>query len=105
MTTKVYPNRITPEGWQLGKEVARLVDKEAATQGRDGRCWTCAARAGDHLANGSPATLMSLLKCAAEREPFWCHERDEPCRGWLLMRAEAGEEREMPWSHIGGVDE
>lgn len=97
-------NRITPEGWLMGKELARLCDTAAAKHGRDGRCGTCAARAGDHLANGSPETLMTFLKSAAERTPFWCHEVDRPCQGWLLMRCDAGDEREMPWSHVDAAD-
>lgn len=98
------PNRVTPEGWQLGKEVARICDIEAAKQDRDGRCWTCAFRAGDHLANGSPETLMSALKSVAERTPFWCHERDRPCVGWTLMRVNSGAEVEVPWEHSEGAE-
>ena len=92
-------NKVTLEGWQMGKEIARLCDVEAAKQGKDGRCHTCAFRAGDHIANGSPETLMSAMKCVMERTPFWCHESDRPCRGWLLSRQDAGAEREMPWEH------
>jgi hypothetical protein len=98
------PNRVTPEGWLLGKEVARICDIEAARQGRDERCGTCAFRAGDHLANGSPETLMSAVKSAAERTPFWCHERDRPCGGWQLMRVDAGKEVEVPWDHVDGAE-
>lgn len=98
------PNRITPEGWLLGKELARLCDGEAAKQGKDGRCWTCAFRAGDHLANGSVETLMGALKCAVERDAFWCHEEDRPCAGWLLMRSENGKKFEVPWGHVEGSD-
>ena len=93
------PNRITPEGWQLGKKLAEFCDIEAAKQGKDGRCNTCAFRAGDHVANGSEQTLMSALKSAMERTPFWCHESDRPCRGWLLMRREAEEAFVVPWDH------
>lgn len=97
-------NKVTPEGWLLGKELARLCDGRAAEQGRDERCWTCAFRAGDHVANGSPESLMSAVKCLAEREPFWCHERDRPCAGWLLMRFPADGIVELPWEHAGGAD-
>ena len=89
----------------MGKELARLCDTAAVEQGRDGRCNTCAFRAGDHLANGSPETLMTALKSAAERTPFWCHESDRPCQGWLLMRWPAGETVQMPWEHVTGADE
>lgn len=105
MANQIRPNKVTPEGWQMGKELARICDAEAAKQGKDGRCWTCAFRAGDHIANGSPETLMSALKCAAERTPFWCHERDQPCAGWTLMRWPAGATTELPWEHISGVDD
>jgi hypothetical protein len=98
-------NVTTPEGRALGVEIARLADREALDSGRDGRCATCAFRAGDHLANGSPETLMSAIKCIAEREPFWCHEEDKPCAGWSLMRFPVGETVPLPWDYIGGADE
>ena len=97
------PNRTTPEGRELGCHMARLCDAELAGK-RDDRCRTCAFRSGDHLANGSPETLMSALKSAAEGTPFWCHEHDRACAGWAAMRAPKGEEREMPWKHPEGDD-
>lgn len=97
-------NRVTPDGWKLGKRIAGFCDAEATRQGRDGRCWTCAFRAGDHLANGSPETLMSAMKAVAERTPFWCHGRDQPCAGWLLMRFETDKAREVPWEHAEGAE-
>lgn len=98
----VRENAVTAEGRELGAQLARLCDSEAKRTGRDGRCDTCAFRAGDHLANGSPETLMTAFKCAAERTPFWCHEHDRPCAGWLLMRFNAPVE--MPWPIIEGAD-
>lgn len=95
-------NVTTPEGRELGAQMARLCDKLAVEQGRDGRCATCAFRAGDHLANGSPETLMTALKCAIERAPFWCHEHDQPCAGWRLMRFENA--LAAPWEAVDGVD-
>ena len=103
MTEILVPNIATDEGRALGKELARLCDGEAAKAGRDGRCDTCAFRAGDHVANGSVETLMTALKCVAEREPFWCHEHDRPCAGWRMMRFQ--EAVEMPWDYVGGTDE
>lgn len=85
--------------------MARLCDGEAERTGRDGRCSTCAFRAGDHIANGSPETLMTALKCAMEREPFWCHEHDQPCSGWLLFRFPAHATVQAPWPVIDGADE
>lgn len=98
------PNQRTPEGIALGEQMARLCDIELADK-PDSRCATCALRRGDHLANGSPETLMSATKCILERTPFWCHEEDRPCAGWLAMRAPADGVVEMPWDHVGGADE
>jgi len=96
-------NQRTPEGIELGKQMARLCDKELAGK-PDNRCATCAFRHGDHLANGSPETLMNATKCIIERTPFWCHEHDRPCAGWLAMRFDADSAFEAPWDHVGGVD-
>jgi hypothetical protein len=98
----VIENRATPEGRELGARLARFCDQEAEKAGRDGRCSTCAFRAGNHLANGSPETLMTALKCAMERTAFWCHEVEGPCKGWLLMRSD--DPVEMPWPIIDGFD-
>jgi hypothetical protein len=80
------PNAATPEGRELGAELARLADAEYQRTGRDSRCETCAFRSGEHLANGSAATLMSAVKCIAERTPFYCHETDRPCGGWVATQ-------------------
>ena len=101
----VIANSATPEGRELGMHLARLCDREAEKAGRDDRCPTCAFRAGEHLANGSVVTLMSAVKCMAERDPFWCHEHDRPCAGWQLMRFEADATVSMPWDHVPGVEE
>lgn len=99
----MVPNETSDEGRELGRHLSRFCDERAEESGRDGRCDTCAFRAGDHLANGSAATLMTALKCAAEREPFWCHEHDRPCAGWQLMRF--NEAVAVPWDYIAGADE
>ena len=80
--------------------MARLCDVELAGK-RDDRCATCA---GDHLANGSPETLMTALKCAMEGKPFWCHEHDRVCAGWAAMRFPKDQRVEAPWPFIGGGD-
>lgn len=95
------PNAATDEGRALGREIARLCDGEL-TGKRDDRCRTCAFRTGDHLANGSPETLMTALKCAMEGEPFWCHETDRACAGWAAMRAPKGAAIAVPWESIEG---
>ena len=82
-TPGAIPNEATPEGRELGRELARLADVEYARTGRDSRCETCAFRHGEHLANGSVASLMSAVKCVLERTPFYCHETDRPCGGWV----------------------
>ncbi|CAB4176781.1 hypothetical protein UFOVP1672_41 [uncultured Caudovirales phage] len=98
----------TPEGGELGKQIARLCDAEVAKnpEARE-RCATCAFRAGDHIANNSPETLMTALKAALEREPFWCHHvgphgEQSLCAGWELMLAKQAVE--VPWDYVEGTD-
>jgi hypothetical protein len=100
-------NRATPEGRELGQHVARLVDADEA-RARERfpdlppRCASCACRAGPHVANGSPETLMDFLKCITEGREFYCHEPAREgmlCSGWaivMLAKAEA-DFREAPW--------
>jgi hypothetical protein len=97
-------NVATDLGRELGRELARLCDTELAGK-EDTRCATCAFRGGDHLANGSPETLMSALKCAMEGTPFWCHEHDLACAGWAVMRFPKEALVEAPWPHLPGTDE
>lgn len=99
----IIENRRTPEGVELGQHLARLCDGELAGK-PDARCDTCAFRSGDHLANGSPETLMTALKCAMQRTPFWCHEHDRPCAGWQAMKFPADRTVAAPWPSIDGVD-
>lgn len=99
----MIPNHTTPEGRELGRHMARLCDQELAGK-PDSRCGTCAFRAGDHLANGSPATLMDALKCSLERTPFWCHEHDRACAGWAAMKSPKNNAIAVPWDFLGGVD-
>ena len=73
-----FENHRTDDGAELGRNLARLCES-AIGDGKDTRCRTCAGRAGDHLANGSPWTLMNFVKAAAERTPFMCHEDHRPC--------------------------
>lgn len=83
--------------------MARFCDAELAGK-PDRRCGTCAFRAGDHIANGSPQTLMDALKCALEGDLFWYHETDRPCAGWAAMRSKKGERIAVQWDIIGGED-
>lgn len=103
----LYRNRPTPEGLALGKALARMCDNEAVKNpDAPARCATCAFRAGEHLANNSPETLMTALKCALERKPFWCHHvpdgKARACAGWRLLLAETSQE--VPWPLIRGKD-
>lgn len=100
-------NRATPEGRELGVEMARLCDNaEPAARLKAPtllpRCSSCAFRAGPHLANGSPQTQMDAMKCVMEGRQFDCHEpgrADDMCSGWLMMvlAEERSDFRETPW--------
>lgn len=92
------PNLPSPLGAALGREIARLVDAEEAVQRERfpnmlPRCDDCAARLGT-VPNQCAATLMDLIKCATEGEPFYCHKGvndNEPkrlCAGYALMLSE-----------------
>lgn len=104
----LVPNRATEQGHRLGAHMARMCDVAAKEAGRDGRCATCAFRAGDHMPNGSPETIMDALKCVLERTPFVCHDpgrKGTPCSGWLLLRSDADDRLHVPWPMSGGYDE
>jgi len=105
-------NRATPEGHALGKEMARLCD-ESEPRARlkfpelPPRCHTCAFREGPHVANGSPETLMTALKCVMEGVQFDCHERDREgqiCSGYamLLLAEDEFKPLTVPWDFIEG---
>lgn len=104
MSDATRPNAVTEEGRWLGRRLAKFCEIELVGK-EDKRCTTCAVRAGDHLANGSPETLMSFLKCAMEGEPFWCHEHDRACAGWAAMVTPKDKRVQMPWDHIAGTDD
>ena len=86
-------NVAAPEGKALGQQLARLCDaaEPAARQlapHLPPRCRSCAFRAGNHIPNGSPQTLMDALKCVIERVRFDCHEKGrvgQPCSGWAIL--------------------
>lgn len=106
-------NKRTDEGAALGKEMARLCDS-AEPDARlkvpelPPRCSSCAFRDGPHLANGSPETLMTAIKCVMEGVEFQCHDhnrKDQPCSGWAMMvlsRPDDAKPIKMPWDFIGG---
>lgn len=101
-------NHRTPEGTELGQHLARFCD-EAEPRARliapdlPPRCHSCALRPGRHVANGSPTTLMDVIKCLVEGKPFFCHEPDregELCMGWVMLTLAnpPGEDRrQVPW--------
>ena len=92
------PNLPSPQGAELGRELARLTDAaeaEALAQfpNQLPRCDDCAFRLGTPP-NRSTATLMDALKCVVEGVPFYCHKGvDEDkgrgptrlCGGWVSL--------------------
>jgi len=85
-------NRVTPEGRDMGEQMARLTDRSITKLAREGedddRCTSCAFRAGT-VPNGCLQTQMDALKCVVEDVPFLCHQADRkgwPCHGWYAAR-------------------
>jgi hypothetical protein len=99
-----FVNHPTDEGRALGREVARLADAEfAANPALRPRCHDCAFLAGTEP-NSIAGTLMNALKCAIERDPFYCHVipadgRQRLCAGWEAM-LNRGEPMQAPWPYI-----
>lgn len=93
MTGGTARNAATPEGRALGRELARLCDTaepdaRLKAPALPPRCASCAFRQGDHVANGSPQTLMDAMKCLIEGVEFRCHEparQGQPCAGWAML--------------------
>lgn len=102
-------NNPSNAGWQLGSEIARLTEATMKDDNvRDGRCATCAFRAGTN-ANGSLGTLANAIKCAVEDDVFLCHEYNDhvngPCRGWVIMHKHMkNSDIKIPWDYIEGRD-
>jgi hypothetical protein len=101
----MVPNRPTPEGRLLGKELARLADKAEAESvrrfpGTRVRCGTCAFRSGT-APNGCLPTVMDAFKCVMEHVPFMCHEslnNSDLCMGWLDSQdMVTGDPLPTPW--------
>jgi hypothetical protein len=102
-------NKPSPEGYEVGKELARLCETQVEKYRGLGmaaprRCNTCAYRAGTY-ANGCLPTVADALKCALENVPFECHEhrKEDPapvCAGWMVMKGKAGEVK-APWNFVG----
>lgn len=95
----------TPEGRELGVQIARLCDREEARQAQKllatipERCKTCAFRGGT-IPNSMPGTLMDALHCIIEGREFQCHEHgrmDQPCAGAQLMALDEHCEIDWPW--------
>ena len=100
------PNRPTPEGRELGTQLARFCDAADAELRQHfpkaaERCASCAFRAGT-VPNGCEMTLMDALKCLNENVPFMCHEvphDTEPvrlCAGYAALMT-PGRAVTMPW--------
>jgi hypothetical protein len=103
----VVRNVGTEEGHRLGKELARLCDT-AEPQARlripdlPPRCNSCALRCGNHHQNGSPETLMDVVKCMMEGVEFYCHEparKGHLCSGWAMLMLDRDDRPfgEVPW--------
>lgn len=66
---------------------------------------------GEHLANGSPETQMTALKCVIEGSPFYCHDHNRPdwlCCGWVMMMLSREKDEpfgKMPWDFVTGADD
>lgn len=84
------PNLPTPEGAELGREVARMADAQYTQTGRDTRCHDCAFRLGT-IPNQSAASLMDAVKCVMEGVPFNCHIDQRPCWGWVASQVAKAE--------------
>jgi hypothetical protein len=98
-------NRPSPEGYALGKEIARLCDQEEAKQAKmlrptiPERCRTCAFRGGT-IPNGCGATLLDAMHCIIEGLDFHCHEHgrtDQLCAGFQMMKIETHRPVDWPW--------
>lgn len=105
--SKMVRNRATPEGRELGKIMAKFCD-DAEPKARlkvpelPPRCNSCAFRDGPHVANGSPATQMDVIKCLHGGYEFYCHEparNGHLCSGWAMMMLakEDATFGEVPW--------
>ena len=107
-------NFTSPEGHIVGKKLAAWCDDaEPAARLKvpdlPPRCSSCAFRAGNHLANGSPATQMDALKCVMEGIEFQCHDVHREgaiCSGWAMMMLAKDQPdfAKVPWDFVGGVD-
>lgn len=103
----VVRNRAEPAGRELGKQLAQWCDEaeplaRLAVPDLPPRCNSCAFREGPHVANGSVATTMDVLKCLIEVVPFLCHQPDRVgcmCSGWVMMTLAHGDgvKREVAW--------
>lgn len=96
-----------PEGVELGSHLARFADAEisklrAEHPHAQERCGTCAFRAGT-FPNGCAVTLMNALKCALEADPFYCHERDALCMGYLALKSTPP--LKAPWDYVEGSND
>lgn len=104
----------TPEGAAIGERLAKWCD-DAEPKARlrmpelPPRCYSCAFRQGQHVANTSPQTQMDALKSIMEGHQFDCHDHQRPeqvCSGWaiFMLAKDDADFVKVPWDFTGGVD-
>jgi len=89
-------HRVSPEGREIGEQMARLAQREIEKLKAEGEpvecCRTCAFRPGT-VPNGCLQTQMDALKCVLEGVPFMCHQDQKlqtVCHGWFAARQARG---------------
>lgn len=53
-------------------------------------CDDCAFKLGT-TPNQCPTTLLDVIKCVMEGEPFLCHKNGKACGGWVHSQKELAE--------------
>lgn len=93
-------NRPTPEGIELGQNIARLIQPEIDKLWKENgipdlRCQSCAFRAGT-VPNGCGQTILDALECVENGPAFVCHQNQENlCHGYVAaVAAKVAGERE-----------
>lgn len=59
-----------------------VADDAKPSPERGGPCATCALRVGTD-ANQASVTMLTVELCLMSGEPFYCHEHNRVCKGWI----------------------